>query len=160
LNGVVANSSTSFGPLNTHLFDPTDPLNSGANPIGRSLPFRVGCQNGPTAGADVPFATMAIARVKAYNTALSAAQIAADYNAEQAAFPGTPVITQVAANPSSGVITFDWTPNPGPGRSYRVETNSDLTNPSGWGTVASGLTSGPFTNSISGSQKFYRLRVD
>jgi hypothetical protein len=160
LNGNVANSSQSFGPLNTYLYDPSDTLNSQNPPIGRSLPFRVGCQNGTGGGPDVPFATMAIGRVKAYNTALNAAQIAADYNAEKADFPGAPVITSVAVNPNSGVITFDWTPNPSGSHTYRVETNSDLSNPNGWGTAASGLTSGPYTNSASGSANFYRLRVD
>lgn len=163
LNGNVANSSQSFGPLNTYLFDPTDPLNIGshaANPIGRSLPFRLGCQNDAGGQPSVPFANMAIARVKAYNTALSAAQIAADYNAERVDFPGAPRITNVAANPNTGVITFDWTPNPAAGHSYRVETNSNLSNPSGWGTAASGLTSGPYSSPASGTAKFYRLRVD
>jgi len=108
----------------------------------------------------VPFATMAIARIKAYNTNLTAAQIAADYNAEKVAFPGQPIITKVGYNPVSKAITFDWTPNPGPGRSYRVETNSNLGNPGGWGAAATGLSAGPFTNSASTSQKFYRIKVD
>jgi hypothetical protein len=163
LNGNVANSSASFGPLNTWLFDPTDPLNIGANaanPIGRSLPFRVGCQNDAGGQPSVPFASMAIARVKAYNTALSAAQIAADFNAERVDFPGAPVITSVAVNPSTGVLRFDWTPNPTGAHTYRVETNSNLGDPNGWGTAASGLTTGPYTTPASSSAKFYRLRVD
>jgi hypothetical protein len=163
LNGNVANSVTEANQLNTYLFDPSDPLNIGPNannPLGRSLPFRVGCQNDAAGSPSVPFATMAIAKVKAYNVALSAAKIAADYNAENSAFPGTPVITNVSAHANSGIITFDWTPNPAPGRSFSVQTNSDLANPNGWGTAASGLTTGPFTNAATASQNFYRLRVD
>ena len=160
LNGNVANSSTSFGPLATWLLDPSDPLNSQNPPIGRALKFRVGCQNDPTGNPSVPFANnLAIAKVKAYNTALSAAQIAAQYNSEKGTFPGSPVITNVLAN-ANGVIRFDWTPNPGPGRSYAVQTNSNVGNTNGWGTVASGLTSGPYTNAVPGSQTlFYRLKV-
>jgi hypothetical protein len=160
INGTVANSSASFGPLNTWLYDPSDVLNSQNPPIGRSLPFRVGCQNDAGAQPAVPFATMAIARVKAYNTNLTAAAIAAHYNAEKVAFPGQPVITKVGYNPVSKAITFDWTPNPGPGRSYSIQTNSSVANPAGWGTAASGLTSGPYTNSASTSQQFYRIHVD
>jgi hypothetical protein len=163
LNGNVANSVTEPNLLNTYLFDPLDPLNTGAHvnhPIGRSLPFRVGCQNDPSGAPSVPFATMAIARVKAYNSALSAAQVAADYNAEKAAFPGAPRITNVKFYGGTPIFTFDWTPAPAPGHSYRVETNSDLSNPNGWNAAATGLTSGPFTNSATGTPKFYRLRVD
>ena len=160
INGNIANSSTSFGPLVTWLYDTTDPLNSQNPPIGRSLPFRVGCQNDAGSQPSVPFANMAIAKIRAYNTNLSAAQIAADYNAEKVQFPGQPLITKVGYNPVSKAITFDWTPNPGPGRSYSVQTNSDISNPAGWGTAASGLSSGPFTNSASTSQKFYRIHVD
>jgi len=46
---------------------------------------------------------MAIAKLKAYNVAFERGQtIAADYNAEVAAFPGTPVITNVSAQVNSG----------------------------------------------------------
>ena len=160
VNGTLANSVAEAIQLDTYLYDPSDTLNSGNNPIGRSLPFRVGCQNDAGGNPSAPFATMSIARVKAYNVALSAAKIAADYNAEKVTFPGQPVITSVGYNPAIGAIRFDWTPAPGPGRSYSIQTNSDLTNPNGWGTAASGLSTGPYTNSISTARKFYRLRVD
>jgi hypothetical protein len=164
LNGNVANSVTEPGQLSTWLYDPTDPLNSQNPPIGRSLPFRVGCQNDAGGQPSVPFAGnsggLAIGRVKAYNVALNAAQIAAQYNAERVDFPGAPRITNVAANPNTGVITFDWTPNPVGSHTYRLETNGDLSNPNGWNTRASGLTSGPFSEPISRTPKFYRLRVD
>src|SRR5262249_11606708 len=76
LNGNYANSGIAPGPVASWTFDPSDPLNTGANasnPLGRTLPFRVGCQNDAGGQPSVPFATMAIAKVKAYNTNLSAA---------------------------------------------------------------------------------------
>lgn len=158
VDGAVANSAVTPGPLATWLYDPTDPLNTPTQDFGRSLPIRVGAQNDAGGAPSVPYASSTIAKIRAYNVALTAQQIADQYNAEVGQFPGQPVIKDVKVNIGTGVITFDWTP--APGKSYAVETNSNLANPGGWGTAASGITSGGYTNTASGSAKFYRLRVE
>jgi hypothetical protein len=160
VDGAVADTAVTPGPLTTWLYDPSDPKNLPPNavPIGRSLPFRVGAQNDASGAASGPFASASIAKIRAYNTALTAQQIADQYNAEVGQFPGQPVIKDVKVNTANGIITFDWTP--APGKTYAVETNSDLTKPNGWGTAASGIATGGYTNSVAGSEKFYRLRVE
>lgn len=159
VNGVFANSETNANVLNTHFFDPSDPLNAGVTPFGRGLPFRVGAQSSAAgsfdAGAGRP--NMAIAKVRAYDVALSAAQIAANYNAERVAFPGQPRITNVRVQPN-GFVSFDWVPTPG--RTYEVQRNDSLDNPNGWSVIGSGLNSGSFTNDPGTSPKYYRMRVE
>lgn len=100
---------------------------------------------------------MAIAKVRAYDVALSAAQIAANYNAERVAFPGQPRITNVRVQPN-GFVSFDWVPTPG--RTYEVQRNDSLDNPNGWSVIGSGLNSGSFTNDPGTSPKYYRMRVE
>jgi hypothetical protein len=100
---------------------------------------------------------MTISKIRAYDVALNAQQIANDYNAEKAQFPGALLIKDVKVSTATGIITFDWAP--APGTTYTVETNSDLGNPNGWSAAASNLT-GSFTNNATGSQEYYRLRVD
>jgi hypothetical protein len=145
-------------PLATWEFDPSDPKNANNANNGRTLRFRVGAQNDASGNPSVPFATMTIAKIRAYDTNLTALQIADQYNTEKVQFPGQPVITGVKVDIGTGLIRFDWVPSPG--RTYAVETNASLTSPSGWGAEATGQTSGSYTNVISGSQKFYRLRVE
>jgi hypothetical protein len=145
--------------LNTYLYDPSDPLNAGSFPIGRSLPFRVGAQTDAGGAVSGPFATMTIAKLRAYDVVLSAQQIADRYNAERAQFPGQPRITNVSVNPANGFISFDWVPTAG--RTYAVERNDEVNNPGGWSTVASNLNSGSFTNDPAGApRKFYRVRLE
>jgi hypothetical protein len=164
VNGALAHSESGSPAnvvLDTFLYDVSDPYNREPNPfpIGRSLPFRVGAQNNTSASAAGPFATMTIAKIRAYNDVLSAAKIAATYNAERVQFPGQPRITNVRVNPANGFVSFDWTP--APGRTYAVDANTDLTNPGGWAEVAGGLSSGSYTNNPGGAPStHYRLRVE
>jgi hypothetical protein len=162
-DGVLVNSETNAvgTVLNTHVFDPSDPGNTIPNqtPLGRTLAFRVGAQNDAAGSPSAPFASMTIAKLRAYDVALSAAQIAANFNAERAAFPGQPIIRNVSVNPANGFISFDWTP--APGRTYSVEANNSVVNPGGWSTIASNLNSGSFTNDPGGApSRFYRLRLE
>jgi hypothetical protein len=159
VNGALAHSETSTNVLDTFLLDQSDPRNQLTPPEGRSLPFRIGAQNSTGAAEQVPFASMAIAKVRAYDQALSAAQIAAQYNAEKAQFPGAPVISNVGIDPVTGFLKFDWVPSPG--QSYAVETNNAVDNAAGWGNAATGLTSGSYTNDHAAEEAEYiRLRVE
>jgi hypothetical protein len=166
-DGVLVHSefatNAQGAPLNTHLYDPSDPNNLAPNPvpIGRALPFRVGAQNDAGGNVSGPFPTMTIAKARIYSHTLTAQQIADKYNAEKAQFPGAPnmpIIRDVRVNPTTGIITFDWTP--APGQSYAVEANTNVANAAGWSTIATNQTSGSFTNSASQAQEFYRLRVE
>jgi hypothetical protein len=158
-NGMLMNSESNAVPLNTFLNDPSDPLNALAQPIGRTLNFRVAAQNdnsGVVSGAALP--SMTIARVRAYDVALEAADIAAHYNAEVASFPNRPVITGVQINPANGFIRFNWSLSPG--RTYAVETNASLSNPAGWSAAVTGETSGVYSNNAAGAQNNYRVRIE
>jgi hypothetical protein len=149
--------SLTRGPLALHSVDPSDPRNP--NNFGRLLPFRVAAQSDAGGNPSAPFGSMTIAKVRAYDVALSAAQIAANYNAERVQFPGQPQITNVRVNPANGFVSFDWVPTPG--RTYEVLRNSDVTNPNGWSSIATGQTSGSFTNDPAGApSSYYRLRVE
>jgi hypothetical protein len=65
----------------------------------------------------------------------------------------------VRVNPANGFVSFDWVPTPG--RTYEVLRNSDVTNPNGWSSIATGQTSGSFTNDPAGApSSYYRLRVE
>jgi hypothetical protein len=147
-------------PINIHTVDPSDPRNAaGGLGFGRFLPFRVGAQSDAGGNVAGPFALMTIAKARIYDQVLSAAQIAANYNAERVAFPGQPRITNVRVNPANGFVSFDWVPTPG--RTYEVLRNSDVTNPNGWSSIATGQNSGSFTNDPGGApMNFYRLRVE
>jgi hypothetical protein len=163
VNGAFANSevSTNLALINTFTFDPLDPLNAPPNNFGRTLPFRVGAQSQADGTFDPGAArpTMTIARIKAYDVALTAARIAADFNAERAAFPGAPRITNVRVNPANGFISFDWVP--APGRTYEVQRNTDVINSAGWSSIATGQNSGSFTDNQAGaSRNYYRLRLE
>jgi hypothetical protein len=133
-----------------------------ANNLGTAgaLPFRVGAQNdanGDRSGAAAP--SMTVAKLRVYDLALTAQQIADTYNTERVQFPGQPKITNVRVNPANGFVSFDWVP--APTKTYAVERNSDLSNPLGWSTIATGQTSGSFTNNPGGApMNHYRLRVE
>lgn len=143
------------GPLALHSIDPSDPRNP--NNFGRLLPFRVAAQNAANGTPSAPFGSMTIAKVRAYDAALSGAQIAANYNAERVQFPGQPRITNVRVQPN-GFVAFDWIPTPG--RTYEVQRNDSVANATGWSSVATGLSGGSFTNDPGTAPKYYRLRVE
>jgi hypothetical protein len=153
-DGVLANSETNAVGvvLNTHV------VNSLAT--AGALPFRVGAQNeanGDRSGAAAP--SLTVSKLRVYDLALTAQQIADTYNTERVQFPGQPKITNVRVNPANGFVSFDWVP--APTKTYAVERNSDLSNPNGWSTIATGQTSGSFTNNPGGAPiNHYRLRVE
>jgi hypothetical protein len=159
-NGQLANQETNIVTINTHMFDPADPFNQGGGqPIGRALPFRIGAQNdtgGGPFGAG-PFANMTISRIRAYDVVLTAADIATQYNTERVEFPGQPRITNVRVS-TTGVVQFDWVV--APTRTYAVETNSSVVNPAGWGTLATGQSSGSFSHNSDGKGLYYRMRLE
>jgi hypothetical protein len=161
-NGVLALSRTNANVLNTFFFDTSDPLNSGTPQIGRGLPFRVGAQSAGQDGTlDVSNTRMpnaTLAKIKAYNQTLTAQQIADQYNAERVQFPGQPRITNVRVNPTTGFVAFDWVP--AFGRTYAVERNDSVSNAAGWSTIATGQSSGSFTNDPGGIPRYYRLRIE
>jgi hypothetical protein len=102
---------------------------------------------------------MTIAKARIYNQTLSAAEIAANYNAERVQFPQQPRITNVRVNPANGFVSFDWVPEPG--RTYEVLRNSNLANPDSWFSIATGQNSGSFTNDPGGApMNYYRLRIE
>jgi hypothetical protein len=155
VDGVLANSETNAVGvlLNTHAVN--NLLTADA------LPFRVGAQNeatGVRSGAAAPSHT--VSRLRVYDQALSAAQIAAKYNAEKVLYPGAPRITNVQVNPVNGFVSFNWTPNAA-GRTYAVGRNPDVANPAGWTEFATGQTSGSITNDPGGADSmFYRVRLE
>ena len=56
-------------------------------------------------------------------------------------------------------MSFDWVP--APGRTYEVQRNSNVTNPNGWSSIATGVGSGSFTNDPAGAPiNYYRLRLE
>ncbi|HEX5222955.1 MAG TPA: LamG-like jellyroll fold domain-containing protein [Verrucomicrobiae bacterium] len=153
-DGVLANSETNAVGvvLNTHV------VNNLAT--ADALPFRVGAQNeadGSRSGAAPP--SMAIAKLRVHDQALTAAQIAATYNAERVQFPGQPRITNVSVNPTTGIVSFNWVP--APGHTYEVQGSTDAANPNGWSVLATGQSSGSFSHNPAGApMNFYRLRIE
>ena len=164
LNGQPVLSAATPGPLATWVDDPTDKLNQQTPPVGRTTPIRIAAENGSSlapAGdnASGAFSTLTMAKIRAYNVALSAQQIADQYNAEKAQFPGALEIKNVRVNTANGIIVFDWTPIAG--KTYAVDGNSDLSDTNGWSSVATGLTSGSYTNNnTTDGQEFFRLRQE
>ncbi|MCI0537285.1 MAG: hypothetical protein L0Z50_18885 [Verrucomicrobiales bacterium] len=148
-DGVQANTETFGTELSTWAVDNTPAP-------GRPLPFRVGVQNAADGGPGGQYASLTIARIRAYDQALNATAIAAKYNEEKAFFAAPPPglrIENITLN--AGAITITWTT--APGSSYSVEASTDLTQ---WNQVATGLTNGSFSDQIAatGPVRFYRLR--
>jgi hypothetical protein len=119
------------------------------------LPFRVGAQNEPN-GTVTPNlrGSITIARLRVYDEALPAQDIAADYVAEGPFFETR---ISIQFNSGAGTATINWTAIPG--RTYSVDTATSL--PASWSELASGITAGSFMDSMAGAatMKFYRLRV-
>jgi hypothetical protein len=89
-----------------------------------------------------------------YDEALTAEDILNHFNAEDPYFE-----TRVAIqyDRAAGTATITWTPVPG--RTYAVEATGSL--PAGsWDTLATGLTTGTYTDTEAGIQRFYRVREE
>ncbi|HTH47535.1 MAG TPA: LamG-like jellyroll fold domain-containing protein, partial [Candidatus Limnocylindria bacterium] len=153
-NGALAHTQTEPGPLNTYATsaDVNNPL---------PVPFRVASQNdangGPTAGLR---GSMTIARVRVYDAALSADDIAKIYNTELSSYTGAvaPTFDPPLYNAITDTLTLKWTPT---AASYTLEGSGDLG--AGWAPLATGLTTGTYDVkpvSTAGPLKFFRLRTE
>src|SRR6185436_3390749 len=117
------------------------------------LRFRVGAQN--EANGDVTpnlRGSMTIARLRVFDEALTAQEISAAYGAEVSLFE-----TRLSVQYNAGSATITWTAIPG--RTYAVEATTTL--PGTWGDLATGLTTGSYTDTTAGlsDTKFYRVRA-
>jgi hypothetical protein len=130
------------------------------SPATNSLPFRVASQTEavgtPTAGLR---GSMTIARIRMYDEALTAADILATYNAEAALFaPARPRLA-ISVDRTTGAVTITW--NALAGRTYAIETSSDLSSPQNWVQRATGLTDTFVDNQTTGvAMRFYRVRQE
>ncbi len=153
-DGVLANSETNGVGVVLSTFAVNNTAGADA------LPFRVGAQNeadGSLSTAAQP--SMTIGKLRVYDLALSAAQIASTYNAERVQFPGQPKITNVQVNPGTGIVSFDWVP--APGHTYEVQRATNAANPSAWSVIATGQSSGSYSDNPAGApMNFYRLRIE
>jgi len=146
-DGQVANSATNI-VLNIASVD----LSPGTN----QLPFRVATQTDPTGTPTIGLrGSMTIGRIRVYDEALTPADIFAKFSAEEPIFLGPRLA--IAFDQSSGTVTITWTP--APGRTYAIDTSTDVTDPQNWVQRATGLTSS-FQESQAGDVRFYRLRQE
>jgi hypothetical protein len=149
-NGAVAHSQAEPGALSTHA------TNNADNPV--PLPFRLGAQtesNGqPTPGLR---GTLSVARLRVYDGALSADDIAKIYGAEKDAYAAVvaPAFGPTTYNPATDTITLNWTAT----GSYTLEGAGDLG--AAWAPVATGLTTGTYSvHPVPAGMKFFRLRTE
>jgi hypothetical protein len=148
-DGVLANSEVFGAELAIH-------ANSNG---GAPLLFKLGAQNAADGGPGGTFASLSMGRVRVYDQALTGTDIGTIYNAEKAnylsASAGTD-ITAVTLDQSTRAITITWTPPAG--RTVAVEASTNLTS---WNAVATGLTTGSYSESTIGTNyEFFRLRVE
>jgi hypothetical protein len=149
-DGVIANTVTLPSNLITH----------GTDTLGNPLPMRVVAQNEDDGDPDPGRrGSLTIAKIRVYAVALADAKILENYNAEKNAFlPPTTQIATTAYDAAQGRITFTWTAIAG--KTYTVEAAGVVTDPAAWAPVATGLTTGSFSEATAGTMKFYRLRVE
>ena len=151
-DGVEANLELHGAGLNTWGVDNT--------PAAQPLPFRVGSQTDANGSATTALrGSMSIARIRVHDRALAADAILAKYNEEKIYFANPPVdvtIQRVSYNSAAKTVAIGWTASPG--QTFAVEASSNLKD---WSSVATGLTTGGFTNQVSavGPVQFYRVRV-
>ncbi|MEW6160351.1 MAG: LamG-like jellyroll fold domain-containing protein [Verrucomicrobiota bacterium] len=145
-NGVQANTETFAAPLVTWAVDNTPAMNP--------LPFRVGAQNNANGGAGGQFASLTMARLRAYDQPLTSEQIANIYNSELATLARPKLSAKIE---QTGGVTLTWTP--APGQTYALEISEDL---SQWSNLATGLATGSYTDQIPADKRvrFYRLRAE
>jgi hypothetical protein len=151
-DGVVVNTVTHPGNLNTH----------GVDTLNNPLPMRVGSQtqaNGVPEPAWRP--SMTIAKIRVYAVALADSKILENYNLEKGQFiPANPEILNESYDIAAGRFAFSWTP--AAGRTYAVEAANVLGDPNAWAPVATGVTSGSFSETVPAGDtaRFYRLRIE
>jgi hypothetical protein len=120
--------------------------------LSNGLPFRVASQN-EINGTSTPGlrGSMTIARIRVYDEALTAQDIASRYNSELPFF--IPRLS-IAYDAASGTATITWLAVEG--RSYTVDSSNDLLT---WNERMTGVTTGSFVDNQPGS-KFYRIRLE
>lgn len=150
-DGELATEKVLPGPLGTHA---TDNLPDG----GRPLVFRVAGQTDAAGGATAGLrGSLSIARVRVYDTTLSADAIRSLYAAEAPSYAPPalpPEITGVLYDSAADRLTLRWTvPTSG---TYNLLGSGDLKS---WAPVATGLTGGEFqVTPVTGTgPQFYRL---
>ena len=147
-NGQPANTNVITGGLDTWA------VNDTPEPDAVPLSFVIAAQteaNGTiTEGLR---GSLSIARLRVYDQPLSAQAISQIYSREVGSYTALSV---KSATYSGGVITITW--DALTGASYDVLATSALYR--SWTAVATGLTSGTYTESTAGggAQKFYRIR--
>jgi hypothetical protein len=152
-NGTVANERILGAPLDIFAVDNTA--------AARALPFRVGIQNSAAGGPDGQYATLAIARVRIYDQALTPSQMAAIHAEEADDFVVVAdlSIESIEVDPGTGGVTLQW--NAAPGQTYTVQVATVLGG--GWTDVATGLTEGTFSETPDvedGNVRFYRVVME
>lgn len=123
----------------------------------RPLPFRLGAQNAADGNSGGIFATMTMGRVRVYDQALAAADITALYNAEKGDYVPQQNLQISTVSRTGNQVTITW--NAPAGQAVAVEATTSLTTPN-WTNAATGVTTGTFSETISGDMKFYRLRLE
>ena len=126
------------------------------SPATNQLPFRVASQTDPTGTPTAGLrGTMSIARIRVYDEALTPADIQAKYDAEVAVFIG-PKLT-ISWDPGTGTVTINWIG--APGKTYAIDTSTDISDRQNWVQQATGLT-GSFEDHQPGTVRFYRVRQE
>ncbi len=146
-NGVEVNTEVIAAALNTHTVDTAN----------AQLRFRVATQTDAGGGATPNLrGSMSIARIRVWDQALPAEQIAATYDQEKAAFVASVQLElSTAFNPGTRALNLTWPVIEG--QTITVESTQNF---SSWTTEAADITTGQFTQTVPATgNKFYRLRV-
>jgi concanavalin A-like lectin/glucanase superfamily protein len=121
--------------------------------LSNGLPFRVAAQNEANGSATLGLrGSMTIARIRVYDEALTAQDIAARFNSELPFFIPRLSITYDAG---SGTATITWLAVDG--RTYTVDSSNDLVT---WNERATAVATGSFVDNQAGSSRFYRIRLE
>ncbi len=149
-------------PANTNIYSnglDTWSVNDTPEPDAVPLTFVLAAQT-DSSGAitEALRGSLSVARLRAYDQALGADAIAQIYDSESGQYAETPTITIQSFAYSGQADTFTITWTTAPGAQYEVQATSNLGG--AWTSVASGLTTGTYTDhpSAAGTQRFYRIR--
>ncbi len=150
-DGQPANTNVITAGLNTWN------VNDTPDPDAVPLPFLIAAQNDANGAVnnDGLRGSLSVAHIRVYDQALSAQAITQIYAAEVGQYSAITIQT-VTYNPGTDSVTITW--NAVGGADYDVLATSDLGG--AWALVATGLTTGSFTDqpSTAGTQRFYRIR--
>ena len=150
-DGQPANTNVIAAGLNTW------GVNDTPDPDAVPLPFVIAAQNDASGAVTAGLrGSLSIAHLRVYDQALSASAITQIYDAEVGQYSAI-TIQSVAYNAAADTVTITW--NATAGLQYDVLATSALD--SAWTPIATGLTTGTFTDhpSTAGAQRFYRIRL-